>query len=148
MTLTDEESGYEPVFTMTDYYDGPRAGIASFSGKPHAYASPPNFYEEGFDDFYQLRPVDDETLRLALEDWEIWLRWEAASYAGLAPIETHPALPEDRARHDHIAPLLAARLAALPGPAICARAVFRSMTDQQGGRRLEVKWTVEPANRP
>jgi hypothetical protein len=26
---------YEHVFTVTDYYDGPRKGIANFLGKPH-----------------------------------------------------------------------------------------------------------------
>jgi hypothetical protein len=31
---------------------------------------------------FSPRPVDEETFRLALEDWEIWLRWERAFYAG------------------------------------------------------------------
>jgi hypothetical protein len=29
--------GYEIVFTVTDYYDGSRGGIANFRGKPHLY---------------------------------------------------------------------------------------------------------------
>jgi hypothetical protein len=145
MTVTNEGGHYERVLTMTDYYDGPRAGIANFRGKPHAYESPFDFWKDEFADLYELRPVEDETLRLALEDWEIWLRWEDAYHAGVTTRETHPALPDDRARHDQIAPILTARLAALPGPAIRARAVFRATSGHEnaGGRRwMEVKWTV------
>ena len=94
---------------------------------------------------YELRPVDDETLRLALEDWEIWLRWESAFQAGIVAHTPHPALPDDRARHNLIAPELAARLAALPGPTIRATAVFRPIPGHEndgGGRWMEVKWTV------
>jgi len=31
------EPEYERVYTMTDYYDGPRKGIADFEGRPHLY---------------------------------------------------------------------------------------------------------------
>jgi hypothetical protein len=31
------EAGYERVHTMTDYYDGPRKGLANFEGMPHLY---------------------------------------------------------------------------------------------------------------
>jgi len=145
MPLHDETSQYERVLTMTDYYDGPRAGIANFRGRPHAYTSPFDFSKDEFDDLYELRPVDDETLRLALEDWEIWLRWEDAYHAGVVALETHPALPADRARHDQIAPTLTRRLGELRGPAIRARAVFRPVpghANAGGGRWIEVKWTV------
>jgi hypothetical protein len=145
MTIADQEAQWERVLTMTDYYDGPRAGIANFRGKPHAYTSPFDFWEDEYADLYELRPIDDETLRLALEDWAIWLRWEAAYHAGAATRETHPALPDDRARHDEIAPVLASRLAALQGPAIRVRADFRPTPgheDAGGGRCMEVKWTV------
>ena len=30
---------FEPVESVDDYYDGPRAGIANFRGQPHAYRS-------------------------------------------------------------------------------------------------------------
>ena len=102
-------------------------------------------WKDEYADLYELRPVDDETLRLALEDWQIWLRWEDAYKSGLVDHDTHPALPADRARHDEIQRLLAARLAALPGPVIRARGAFRPMpghADAGGGRWMEVQWTV------
>jgi hypothetical protein len=135
---------FERVYTMTDYYDGPRGGIASFNGKPHAYASLFDTSEEDYSDTFELRPVDDETLRLALEDWEIWIRWQDAYRAGLVSIESHPALPTDRERHDEITPILVARLEALSGPVVRARAIFRPTpghADAEGGRWLEAQWT-------
>lgn len=105
-------SSFERVYTMTDYYDGPRGGIASFRGRPHVYESMFADARDAYSDVFELRPVDDETFRLALEDWEMWLRWEDAFARGATSIETHPALPVDRARHDELAPLLASRLAA------------------------------------
>lgn len=143
MTVIDEATPYERVYTMTDYYDGPRGGIANFRGTPHAYAS--LFAEDEYTDVFELRPVDDETLRLALEDWEIWLRWDDAHKSGIVNLDTHPALPTDRARHDEIEPVLAARFAALPGPVIRARGNFRPTHGHEnagGGRWMEVQWTV------
>lgn len=134
---------FERVFTMTDYYDGPRRGIANFDGRPHVYDSPFDHWKDEYADLYELRAVDEATFQLALEDWNIWLRWETAYHAGATPASTHPALGPDRVRHDEIARHLEARLAALPGPAIRARAVFRSSARQLGGTRrwLEVQWT-------
>ena len=33
------DKNFEPVESVDDYYDGPRAGIANFRGQPHAYRS-------------------------------------------------------------------------------------------------------------
>lgn len=71
---------------MTDWYDGPRKGVANFEGKPHYYECP--WYagiDTGSEELpgdYLLTPIDAETYRLALEDWAIWERWEAAFAAG------------------------------------------------------------------
>lgn len=130
--MEEEVGAFERVYTMTDFYDGPRGGIADYRGAPHLYAS---MFDD--DDTFELQPVDAETLALALEDWAIWLRWEEAFKDGLVTIASHPALPEERARHDEIKPLLAARLAALPDP-IRAIAEFRAAP---GHGHLEVRWT-------
>jgi hypothetical protein len=134
----ERERPFERVYTMTDYYDGPRGGIADLDGRPHLYSSPFEFWKDEYEDLYELRPVDGDTLALALEDWEIWLRWEEAFHAGRTAPDAHPALPADRARHDELAPLLAARLAALPRPSIRARGEFRP---SGRGRWLEVRWS-------
>jgi hypothetical protein len=115
--------------------------MANFDGRPHAYDAPFNYWEESHADLYVLRAVDEETFRLALEDWEIWLRWEAAFYAGTTTRDTHPALPAERARHDELARSLEARLAALAGPAIRVRGVFRRSVKHTRAPWLEVQWT-------
>jgi hypothetical protein len=145
MTGNDNKNAFERVYTMTDYYDGPRGGIANFCGKPHEYTCPFEHWKDEYADLYELRPIDDETFRLALEDWAIWLRWDDAYTAGTVDHDTHPALPSDRQRHDEIAPVIAARLAALPGPPIRARGDFRPTPghDNAGrGRWMEVLWTI------
>lgn len=126
---------------MTDYHDGPRRGIANFDGRPHAYDAPFSYWEDRYADLYVLRAVDEETFRLAIEDWAIWLRWEAAFYAGTTTRDTHPALPAERARHDELAPCLEARLAALTSPAIRVRATFRRSVEHTRAPWLEVQWT-------
>jgi hypothetical protein len=65
----------EPVYTITDWYDGPRRGITNFNGQPHYYQC--QWYagiEGGFEALpgdYLLTPLDVEAYQLALEDWAI-----------------------------------------------------------------------------
>lgn len=134
---------FETVYTVTDYYDGPRRGIADFGGRPHLYDSRFDGARDEYGDAYELRGVDDETFRLALEDWAIWLRWEDAFQAGQTPQDTHPALPADRERHLEIEAILSQRLAALSGPVVRATAEFRPRPGRPTGGRgrwLEVRW--------
>jgi hypothetical protein len=101
--------GYEVVHTMTDYYDGPRGGIADYHGKPHLYQSLDQETPDGLNVFL-LQPVDEDTFRLAKEDWAIWCRWEHAYHNRRATEDTHPALPEERNRHEELKALLEPRL--------------------------------------
>jgi len=113
--------GFERVHTMTDYYDAPREGIADFHGRPHHYSpKEPEWWNDGV---YELRPIDDETFELALEHWTIWRRWEIAFHEGRTDLDTHPALPGDRARLEELEALLAARLPPKGNP-IVMRGLF------------------------
>ncbi len=138
---------FERVYTVTDYYDGQREGVADFRGLPHRYRS------IGFlrtdpdpdDDRFELTPISQEVLALALEDWAIWLRWEAAFQAGKVDARTHPALPEDRVRHETVKDALSRALASSAAPRVVARAEFRVAApapDLPPGvfRPLEVHW--------
>jgi hypothetical protein len=142
------EAPFEKVYTMTDYYDGPRRGIADFNGRPHFYDS--EWDEVGDDDAFTfaLTPVPPEVLALALEDWVIWRRWETAFHEGQTTNETHPALPDDRPRHDELSATLARRLVTDPSSRVRARGEFRPADDPtwsgRGWRPLEVRWTQVP----
>ena len=122
---------------MTAFYDGPRAGVADFEGRPHAYAS---LFDEsvGYSDTFLLMPIDDDLFRLALENWGIWSRWESAFRAGDTPQDTHPALPSDRLRHEELARVIGTRLDPTPELSHRARAEFRLVSVGVG---LQVRWT-------
>lgn len=107
MTLDPYRAGFEEVFTVTDYYDGPRQGIANYGGSPHFYDCVISDEKQNYSDLYRLTPVTDQAFQLALEDWAIWERWDRAFKAGQTSEKTHPALPEDAARHAEIKSLVA-----------------------------------------
>ena len=144
--MVNADDHYERCYTITDWYDGPRSGIADFRGEPHLYQCESGDEVPGYWlDTFLLMPVDREAFALALEDYAIYLRWEAACRAGTATENTHPALPEDRRRHDEIERSLAGRLALDPAKAVRANADFRWRDDPGRSaadhRLCEVKWT-------
>lgn len=140
-----EEGGavYEVVYTY-DWYDGPRQGIAGCHGKPHLFQSEWQDAENLEADSFLLTPIDLDTFLLALDAWDIWRRWETAFHQGNATEDTHPALPEDRERHEELQRLLEARLVVNPAQAVRLRAEFRVRSDPEwsgyGWPPLEVRW--------
>lgn len=129
-------SDYEAVHTITDWYDGARGGVADLNGKPHYYENHWNEGEDDWSEIYFLQMLDAETFALAMEDWEIWLRWELAFKNGEATQETHPALPEERQRHDELEKILAERLVISPETSVKATAEFIY------GQPTKVKWHI------
>jgi hypothetical protein len=85
---------------VNDYYDGPRLGIADVNGVPHIYEAEFDHSSEKYGDTYFVSPVDESLLALVLEDWQIFLRWSSALKRGEVSVKSHPALPEDRERHE------------------------------------------------
>lgn len=139
---------FEVVHTVTDWNDGPRRGVADHQGRPHLFESQWTDREDLDEDSFLLTPIDSATFALALEDWAIWRRWETAFERGETTADTHPALPEDRARHEELKQLLNDRLTTDPARAFRASALFRPRQDPnwsgQGWRPLEARWTELP----
>ena len=106
MPLEQLKPGYEYVHTVTEYYDGPRAGIANYHGQPHIYECVFDENAGRYSELFLLAPVDSETFKLAMESWSIWRRWEQAYHSGKAELNTHPALPEDSVRHKQLKEIL------------------------------------------
>jgi hypothetical protein len=94
--------GYEEIFTVSDYYDSPRAGVANFNGAPHFYECIFSENLDGYTDRFRLSPIQCADLELVKEDWAIWERWETAFHAGSVTLETHGALPEDKPRYEEL----------------------------------------------
>lgn len=132
---------FDTVYTMTDWYDGPRFGVADFRGKPHLYESCWNNIETDAEDVFLLSEISTENLRFAIEDWEIWQRWRLAFERGEATPVTHPCLPADRDRHQELETLLSSILVLDESKAFAATAEFRY---QKGDPHMEVRWTVIP----
>jgi hypothetical protein len=140
---------FERVYTVYDDYDGPRAGFADFGGAPHAYRS---IWRDELDDWdpdgrFVLHPVTRAVLELAIEGRAIWRRWEQAYYGGRTTDTTHPALPDDRARHDELAPVIEQALEIGPDWMIMVIGEFRAKNGARGGpgiptsrAELEVRW--------
>jgi hypothetical protein len=130
---------WERVYTVNDYYDGPRRGIADFCGKPHIYESEFSDIEDEYTNSFVLVQIESELLDLVLEDWAIWLRWQAAYQHREVSLDTHPALPHERQRHEELKQRIGGRLRVEPSEAVArATAEFRNLTQESG--RLEVRW--------
>jgi hypothetical protein len=88
--VVDLKSGYDEVFTVTEYCDGPRQGIADFKGRPHFYDCVFSDTNDDYTDVYRLTPISPEVSGLAKEDWVIWRKWESAFHAGKTTLEIPP----------------------------------------------------------
>jgi hypothetical protein len=136
---------YERVFTVTDYYDGPRKGLANFLGKPHLYECIFDQIKGDYSDLFRLTPIDVETFQLAMEDWSIWQRWELAFHSGKADLSTHPALPQDASRHKELERILDKTLVPVPQKAFTKAGHFEPLGEQSVPkgvlRPLQVQWT-------
>jgi len=145
MTSSDLKLGYERVFTVTDYFDGPRQGIANFQGQPHFYECIFDEVVDEYSDSYQLTPINGAIFDLAKEDWAIWQRWELAFHTGKATIESHPALPQDRARHEEIRTIVDPALKTDGNHCIIRAGLFETIGPSElpkGVQRpLQVRWT-------
>ncbi|MGV3608290.1 MAG: hypothetical protein ACO1RA_17940 [Planctomycetaceae bacterium] len=133
---------FELVYTF-DWYDGPRHGIANYLGQPHQFMSEWNDLE-GLEESFLLSPITAETFALTVEDWEIWRRWETAFHQKQTSQETHPALPQDRERHEEIKQLLEGKLEMDSAKSLRKLAIFQPRKDPSwsgfGWQPLEVCW--------
>jgi hypothetical protein len=116
---------FEEVFTVNDYWDGPRSGVANYNRKPHHYAC---VFDEGSDEYsnlYHLTPLSASAFRAAMEAWKIWNRWKRAFHGGKTDRSTHPALPRDAKRYAELKTVLEKALVAGEKRRFTKRGVFK-----------------------
>jgi hypothetical protein len=143
--VTERSVAFERVYTVCNYFDGPREGIADYRDRPHHYVCEWNNELDDYANTFTLAPVDSETMDLDLEQWKIGRTWEADFLSGMVPHETHPGFGGNDARYDLLKATVTARLAAIPRLSNPMRATFRpteaAITLPPGqGRTLEVEW--------
>jgi hypothetical protein len=147
--MTSRTDHYERVYTVTDYLDQPRQGIAALKGEPYAFQG---IFDQDADEWsnrYYLKPLDAETFALAMEAWGIWRRWKDAFRGGEVDQDSHPALPQDRERMTQLSDQLGPLLAIDPASALVAEGHFRAIRPMKGGddaEAVEVFWDLLPTS--
>ncbi len=143
----EDESGYGEILTISNYYDGPKEGIATYKGKPHHYLflDEEVISEDSWVEMFLLKPLDAATFELAMESWQIWIRWEEAFYSQETTLDTHPALPEERQRYEEIDKILKTNLQ-MNREAIKVYGTFEIIKSKEeygswSTARYRVKWT-------
>ena len=136
----------ERVYVENDWYDGPRAGIADVLGRPHRFES---FFDEYVDDYlgtFAVWPIDDEQLRLEIEQWQIFVEWNARYEAGEAGIDLHPGQGGVSSRWDELDKLLESSRATIPPNARRAIAqlegIDRSSRYEAAGPSYMLRWKI------
>ena len=133
-------SSPERVHTVWDYWDGPRAGVADFGGRPHAYECIFDETADDWTDLYRLKPLTAGQFDAVMRDWAIWLRWKAAFDEGTTTESTHPALPEDAEEHQALSDAVAEAMR-IPDDAPVRHGSFRKDSDSD---ELQVQWSPAP----
>ena len=140
---TKPKPGYESVFTVSEYYDGPRGGLANFHGVPHIYECIFDQQKDEYSDAYLLMPVGPELLMAAMTNWRIFLKWRAALDAGQTTVATHPALPEDKARYEDTRRALEQAIALAKPRALRVRGSFEVLGEAHSVRDVHTRWQVK-----
>jgi hypothetical protein len=129
---------WDKVHTVADYCDGPILGIADRSNVPHLYEKRFSGEADEYVDRYRIMPIDRELFSLLMEQWEIFIRWQAAFDQGRATMATHSALPEDRDRMDQLTRLIGDGDKPDPARSEEIGAEFRRTGPEQ--HAFEVRW--------
>lgn len=111
----------EQVYVENEWYDGPRAGVASIFGEPHRFVSQ---FDEADDEYlgtFLVWPIGQAELSLEQEQWRIFVNWNEEYEAGRVGTETHPGHPGTSKRWDEINSILKPSREFIPSNAKRAR---------------------------
>lgn len=130
--------GHERVYTIHDYWDGPREGVADFNGRPHVYRCVFDRVKDDWTQQFRIKLLTQEQFDAVMADWQLWLRWDDALRRGLTTSETHPTLPEDRPERERLRPMVTAAFD-IPNDALLVHGAFESADVPD---ELVVTWQV------
>jgi hypothetical protein len=134
-------SSWEKVYTVTTREGpSPLTGVADCGGRPHLYSRVFSDAVDEYADEYRVMEIDHDLLTLLVEDFQIFLRWRAAFDGRATLLETHPALSEERARHEALKAAIGDRDRIVPEKSKPMRPRFKRLAEF----KFEVMW--EPAD--
>ncbi len=141
----------ERVYVENDWYDGSRAGIADVDGRPHRFKS---IFDESAHEYlgiFAVWLIDDEQLGLEIEQWQIFVDWNARYEAGEAGVESHPGHGGVSSRWDELEKRLESSRATIPPDARRAVAqlvgIERSSSYEASGPSYMMRWKTLRDNR-
>ena len=136
----------ERVYVEKEWWDGPRSGIGDVNGVPHRYVSLFDEEKDEYSDIFVIWPVDMQELELEIEQWLIFVEWNALFESGRADLESHPGHGGRNARWDEIEALLKPRRTDVPADAKRAVAQYcpldREVRYAPSGPAYMLSWRI------
>ncbi len=136
----------ERVYVELDWYDGPREGVADIGGVPHRFKS---LFDEADDEYlgtFVVFPIHSSDLRLELEQWKIFVSWNARYESGAETVASHPGHGGVNSRWDEIDSLLKASRTEIPDGARKALAQFERLDSEaryeESGPDYAMRWHI------
>lgn len=65
----------DKVLTVNNWWNGPLSGIATYGEYICIYERIFSPEKDEYSDLYFLTPIDDNEVRLILDDWHRWVEW-------------------------------------------------------------------------
>jgi hypothetical protein len=136
----------EDVLVENDWYDGPRAGVATVNGQPHRFVSQWDGEEDEYVGTFLVWPINADEVALEQEQWRIFVDWNEQYEAGKVDTTTHPGHPGANARWEEIALQLAKRRETVPPGARRAKAHMVHLEREQryapSGPAYQLSWKM------
>ena len=117
----------EKVYVESGWYDGPRLGVADIEGVPHRFISLFDEIEDQYLGTFYVWPIVASDLALEIEQWQIFVSWNALYEAGKETVESHPGHGGISDRWDEIEVQLKSSRDDIPNDARKARAELESI---------------------
>jgi hypothetical protein len=121
----------ERVYVETEWYDGPRAGIADVGGVPHRFKSQFDDTEDDHLGTYLVWPVDARVLALEIEQWQIFVVWNDLYESGASTVAAHPGHGGVSVRWDEIQAHLQTDRANVPADARRAKVRMEHLNQER-----------------
>lgn len=97
--------GYEQVNFITDWWDGPKNGIAGLEGKLHYFERIFDQQADDWSEYFLLRPISSQEYELQKEQHVLFLQWLSDSKAGHAP-QSHPLFDQENIRYHELVKMI------------------------------------------